>query len=971
MIYKTLVHATSLALLTTGANAYGLKNQDETCSLSDSDKKDCGYAGITSNECTTKGCCWSPAGENSVAPWCFYSAIPSTCSVNDSDRVDCGYSGITSDQCQSKGCCWSPAGENSQAPWCFYDGALEANQYSLSAMTPTATGFEGTLTLIGGGDAVYGQSIQTLKLQVLFEGEDYARIKITDPSTSRWEVPQSVVPRPTVTQQPSTLNYDFTYTENPFSFQITRKSDGVVVYKFSDALKFKDQYLELTSQFDPQAKTFGIGESTRTNHALTAGSTYTLWARDEPAAVFNVNLYGSLPYYVQMLNGKASGAMLMNSNGMDVKLDTDSVKFSVIGGIIDLYVFIGPTIEQVTQQYTSIVGKPTMMPYWSFGFHNCKYGYKTVYEVEEVVANYRSAGIPLDTQWMDIDYMEAYRDFTTDSINFPLVETQKFVTQLHTDGMKFVPIIDPGIMVYENYPAYTNGLKEGIFVKDITGSGYYLGQVWPGPTYFPDFLHPNIENYWTSELGNWYKEIPVDGLWIDMNEVSNFCNSDGTGQVCVNTASNGCPAPGASQTDCCLVCSTVDATNSLDFPPYNINNVGGRLSVKTMAMSGSHYGNVTVYDAHNLYGLTEQITTAAALRTIRQQRPFILSRSSFLSTGVHSAKWTGDNAATWDDLKSSIISLMDFSLFGIPMVGSDICGFLGDTTEELCTRWIEVGAFYPFSRNHNAIGQKNQELYLWDTVTTASKTYLGLRYEILPYMYTLFHDAHTTASLVTRALWANFPNDSTALAVERQFMLGGAVMISPVLDAGVTQVNAYFPAGLWYNLETRGFAYDTTSGGAYKTIDTPLTSTNVHVVGGNILPMQQAAVTTTIGRTTPFTLLNALNSAGEATGHLFWDNGEQIELTNSLQTTYTIQASGSSGSLSCEVMVSNYDEANTLIIDTIEVLGGPTQLSAPSTVTLNGVVVDTATVTFNAEKASITISSLAIKLTDAFTLSWN
>lgn len=967
---KSILQATSLSLLLHAAHGAKPSSAGETCSLADSDKKDCGFAGISSSECTNKGCCWSPAGDNSVAPWCFYSATPSTCAVNDQDRVDCGFAGITTDQCQAKGCCWSPAGENSAAPWCFYDGVAQTTQYSLSGMTATATGFEGSLSLIGEGDNVYGESIKTLKLQVLFEAESYVRIKITDPAHDRWEVPQSVVQRPSVQAQPSSLKYEFKYTESPFSFEIIRKSDGVRVYKFSDSLKFKDQYIELASEFDPATKTYGIGESTRTNHALTAGSTYTLWARDEPAAVMGVNLYGSLPYSVQMLNGKASGAMLFNSNGMDVKLDTTSMKYSVIGGIIDLYVFIGPTIEEVSQQYTSVVGKPAMMPYWSLGFHNCKYGYKTVYEVEDVVAGYRSAGIPLDTQWMDIDYMEAYRDFTTDPTNFPLAETQKFVNQLHADGMKFVPIIDPGIMVYAGYPAYENGLKQGIFVKDITGSGYYLGQVWPGPTYFPDFLHPGIESYWTTELQNWYNEVPIDGLWIDMNEVSNFCNSDGAGQVCVNSASGGCPAPGASQTDCCLVCSTVDSTNSLDFPPYNIKNVGGRLGVKTMAMSGTHYGNVTVYDAHNLYGLTEQITTNAALRTIRGQRPFLLSRSSFLSTGVHSAKWTGDNAATWSDLQSSIISLMDFSLFGIPMVGSDICGFLGDTTEELCARWIEVGAFYPFSRNHNAIGQKNQELYLWDSVTKASKTYLGLRYQILPYFYTLFHDAHTSAALVTRALWANFPNDPLAYSIERQFMLGGAIMVSPVLESGVTSVDAYFPTGLWYNLETRAFAYDTTSAGAYKTIQTPLTSTNVHVLGGNIIPMQKSAVTTSAGRTTPFTLLNALNKSGEASGHLFWDDGEQIELSNSLQTRYSVQASGSSGSLTCEVDVSNYNDASSLIIDTVEILGAPSQLSTPSAVRVNGAVVE-ASITYNADKSSITISSLSIKLTDSFTLSWN
>lgn len=373
MIYKTLIQVGSLSTLLSSGYSYS-SSADTTCSLANSDKKDCGYAGITADQCSSKGCCWSPAGDNSNVPWCYYSAVPSTCAVNDSDRVDCGFAGITSDQCQSKGCCWVPAEQYSSTPWCFYDGVAQTNQYSLSSMTSTSTGFEGTLNLIGEGDNIYGTSIKTLKLEVLFENENYARIKITDPANKRWEVPDNVVHRPTVSSQPSNKNYEFKYTENPFSFEIIRKSDGVSVYKFSDSLKFKDQYIQLTSQFDSRAKTFGIGESTRTNHALTAGTTYTLWARDEPAAVMGVNLYGSLPYYVQMLDGKASGAMLFNSNGMDVKLDTSSMTFKVIGGVIDLYVFVGPTIQDVTQQYTSVVGRPTMMPYWSFGFHNCKYG---------------------------------------------------------------------------------------------------------------------------------------------------------------------------------------------------------------------------------------------------------------------------------------------------------------------------------------------------------------------------------------------------------------------------------------------------------------------------------------------------------------------------------------------------------------------------------------------------------------------
>lgn len=190
-----------------------------------------------------------------------------------------------------------------------------------------------------------------------------------------------------------------------------------------------------------------------------------------------------------MLNGKAHGAMLFSSNGLDVDFKTSSMTFKSIGGIIDLYVFSGPTVDKVSSQYTTIVGKPTLMPYWSFGFHNCKYGYKSVYEVESIVDNYKSAGIPLDTQWMDIDYMQNYKDFTVDSVNFPQSEMKSFVDELHQNGMKFIPIIDPGIMIQSGYDAYDSGVKDDIFIKDISG-GNYLGQVWPGPTFFPDFINP-------------------------------------------------------------------------------------------------------------------------------------------------------------------------------------------------------------------------------------------------------------------------------------------------------------------------------------------------------------------------------------------------------------------------------------------------------------------------------------------------
>ena len=200
--------------------------------------------------------------------------------------------------------------------------------------------------------------------------------------------------------------------------------------------------------------------------------------------------------------------------------------------------------------------------------------YTSIYEVEAVVANYSAAKIPLDTQWVDIDYMQNYRDFTWDSKVFQVSEVSSFVSQLHANGQHFVTIVDPGIMVYDGYNAYDEGMKKDVFIKDLTGSPY-LGQVWPGPTYFPDFFHPEAEQYWENQLEAFHTEIPVDGIWIDMNEIANFCN-DGSGQVCVNTSPDGCPLPGGTrQTDCCLVCSVKDSSNKYENPPYNIKNCKG------------------------------------------------------------------------------------------------------------------------------------------------------------------------------------------------------------------------------------------------------------------------------------------------------------------------------------------------------------------------------------------------------------
>jgi len=396
----------------------------------------------------------------------------------------------------------------------------------------------------------------------------------------------------------------------------------------------------------------------------------------------------------------------------------------------------------------------------------------------------------------------------------------------------------------------------------------------------------------------------------------------------------------------------------------------------TVAMSSYAYGNVSSYNAHNLYGLTEQIATNAALTAVRgnNQRPFLLTRSSFPSTGKHSAKWTGDNAATWQDLQSSIISVMDFNMFGVPMVGADICGFLGDTNEELCARWISVGAFYPFSRDHSALGTAPQELYLWPSVAQAAKNALGMRYQLLPYLYTLFYKANQLGTTVARALWYNYPSDSTAHSVFGQFMLGPSLLVSPVLHQGATSVNAYFPQGLWYDFSSRRLAIDAASGGVWKTLDTPVTAVNVHVSGGSILPLQEAKLTVSASRASPFTLLVGLCDMGEAQGQLFFDDGEQVELKSFFWAQYNVktESTATAGTLTTIIKSDTYAAArDTAKLDVITVMGRGVS-SAPKAATLNGKALAASQIVYaGGEGGSFSFIGLSLPLNTPISLQWN
>ncbi|KKY27734.1 putative alpha-glucosidase precursor [Phaeomoniella chlamydospora] len=618
------------------------------------------------------------------------------------------------------------------------------------------------------------------------------------------------------------------------------------------------------------------------------------------------------------------GVYLRNAHGQEILLRPSNVTWRMLGGSIDLFFFSGPSQPEVTSQYLKAVGLPAMQQYHTFGFHQCRWGS----ELEDVVNNYAAFGIPLEHIWSDIDYMNQYRDFDNDANRYDYTTGQEFLSRLHDNGQYWVPIIDSAIYVpnplnaSDAYSTFNNGNNSNAFILNPDGS-LYIGEVWPGYTVFPDWLTNSSETWWVNEMVEWHNKIPFDGAWLDMSEVSSFCvGSCGTGNITMNPVHPGFLLPGepgdvifdypegfnltnateaasassgsssqasaasatagsSTSTSTSYLRTTPTATRNVDHPPYVINNVQGDLAVHAVAPNATHHDGTLEYDVHNLWGHgIIKATYQSLLSIFPGKRPFIIGRSTFAGSGSYAGHWGGDNTSKWIYMFFSIPQALSFQLFGIPMFGVDTCGFNGNTDEELCNRWMQLSAFFPFYRNHNVLSAIPQEAYRWSSVISATKTAMEIRFNLLPYMYTLFHTASTTGSTVMNALPWLFPNDPTLTDADRQFFLGSAILVTPVLTQGATTVNGVFPGLIegtdtyydWYNLSSIPIPSVKNT-----TLSAPLGHIPVHIRGNHILATQEMAMTTRAARLTPWSLLIALDVTSQtAHGSLYLDDGESL-----------------------------------------------------------------------------------------------
>ncbi|CAF3506602.1 hypothetical protein FGSG_03462 [Fusarium graminearum PH-1] len=878
--------------------------------------------------------------------------------------------------------------------------------YKATKHWETHSGFYADLSLAGEACDVFGIDLPKLKLEVEYQTEDRLHVKILDTNNTVYQVPDDIFPRPGFGQwaSPKNSKLKFDFKADPFSFTVSRRDTDEVLFDTSGSdLVFESQYVYLKTKLPDHPHLYGLGEHSDPFMLNSTNYTRTIYTRDSYGTPKGQNLYGAHPIYFDHREKGTHGVFLLNSNGMDVfidkKKDQQFLEYNIIGGVLDFYFVAGPSPREVAKQYAEIVTLPLMAPYWGLGFHQCRYGYRDVYEVAAVVANYSAAGIPLETMWTDIDYMDRRRIFTIDPERFPADKYKDLVETIHARDQKYIVMVDPAVYDMESNPALDSGLEYDTFMKEPNGSDY-RGVVWAGPSVFPDWFNPNSQKYWNDLFINFFdgeNGPDIDGLWIDMNEPANFFNRPYPGN---NTTPekfaeidgdppkpppvrDGPPAPIAGFPDSLQPASsrhntrevasiakttihkrTVAARTTprsrgvgqwaakkhwgqnkygrpgsswqsgkktgsgcgedeckglpnreLIQPPYMIQNgAGPTLADGTTDTDLVQSGDYLQYDTHNLYGAQMSTHSHNAMRARRpDKRALVITRSTFAGSGKDVSHWLGDNLSIWDQYRFSIGQLLQFaSIYQIPVVGADVCGFGGNVTETLCARWATLGSFYTFFRNHNEITAASQEFYRWPKVAEAARTGIAIRYKLLDYIYTAIYKQNQTGTPTLNPLFFNYPNDKNTYSIDLQFFYGDGILVSPVTKENSTELEYYLPDDIFYEWSTGKPVRGT---GSYESAEVELTDIMVHYKGGVIYPQRvESANTTTALRKKGFNLVIAPGLNGKAHGSLYLDDGESVvqDAVSEIDFSYTKGKLSMSGSFEYDAGVK---------IETITILG--------------------------------------------------
>lgn len=525
---------------------------------------------------------------------------------------------------------------------------------------------------------------------------------------------------------------------------------------------------------------FGLGENVRGMNKR--GYVYESFCADDPSHTPDkTSLYGAHNFLVVM--GKDTYGLYVDS-GAYVKFDVgfeDTTKLKILfeKPAYDLYFFEG-SYKEIVQTFRKAIGLSYVPPKWGFGYQQSRWSYENAEAVRAIQAGFNQNDIPCDAIYLDIDYMERFKDFSLNDDAFPNFEA--FVQEMAEDQINLVPIIDAGVKVEAGYNVYEEGLKNQYFVTDKAGEPF-VAAVWPGLVHFPDFLNPEARK-WFGDHYHFLLSKGIKGFWNDMNEPAIFYSKSGLEEA--------------------FAYAREQEGKNLDIHTYFA------LKDKFMHLSNAmkdyksmyHKVDDTLvnhYDVHNLYGYNMTRSAYEGFESFDDNmRVLMITRASHIGMAKYSGIWTGDNCSWWEHLKLNIQMMPGLSMAGFLYAGADTGGFGSNTSAELLTRWIQFSLFTPLLRNHSAMGTRRQEPWAFDNATTKRiRDAVRLRYALVPYLYSEFMKANLGAEMLFAPLAYAYPT-ARAKTCEDQLLLGSEVMLAPVYEQNAKGRYVYLPEDMLY-----------------------------------------------------------------------------------------------------------------------------------------------------------------------------
>ena len=507
---------------------------------------------------------------------------------------------------------------------------------------------------------------------------------------------------------------------------------------------------------------------------------------------------------------------------------------SEVGDCVDYYFMYGKNADGVIAQVRSLTGQAPMFPLWTYGYWQSKERYKSQKEVVDVVRKYRELGIPLDGiiqdwQYWGHNYLWNAMDFQNPTFNNP----QKMIEDVHAMNAHMA------ISIWSSFGPMTKPYREldkkGMLFNFTTWPQSGL-ESWPPNMEYPsgvrvyDAYNPEARDIYWKYLNDGIFKLGMDAWWMDSTE-----------------------------------------PDHLDWKPEDMD---------TKTYLGSFRKVRNAYPLMTVGGVYDHQRAVTS-----DKRVFILTRSGFLGQQRYGVNvWSGDVASTWESFRNQIPAGLNFSLCGIPHWNSDIGGFFAghynkswndDSAsknplyQELYVRWLQFGTFNPMMRSHGTdvyreiykFGKKGEPVY------DAIEKMIGLRYSLLPYIYSTSWEVSNRQSSFMRALMMDFVDDRKVWDINDEYMFGKSLLVAPIAHAQYTpeavvkvseeegwnrdgakktktdvavdfmetkSTNIYLPAGtLWYDFWTN----EKHEGGKEITKETTLDVIPLYVKAGSIIPV--------------------------------------------------------------------------------------------------------------------------------------